>query len=215
MKKFMRSLFHKFVAFAIVFALATGSAQAALFSLNFDGLTSGGSTLTDGTAISNGTAFPVHGIFSYTPSGVVVGPGLVYQVSAINFTVGGAYYSVTAGSIGNYLVGLADPSSFSNYYGAALLKSDLSEALFPVYGTAAPALDKAHPSATAFSDYLGSVGSSLTFSTAGGNLTLAYDEAVGVNAAIAAVPEPEEWAMMLVGFGLVGWQAKRKHKLAA
>jgi hypothetical protein len=32
---------------------------------------------------------------------------------------------------------------------------------------------------------------------------------------LAPVPEPEEWAMMLVGFGLVGWQAKRKQKLAA
>jgi hypothetical protein len=211
----MRSLFHKFVAFAIVFALATGSAQADLFSLNFDGLTYDGSTLTDGTAISNGTAFSIHGIFSDTPPEVAVGHGLVYQASVVNFTVGGAYYLVTAGSIGNYQVGLADHSSFSNYYGAALVKSDLSEALSPGYGTATSALDKAHPSATAFSGYLGSVGSGLTFSTAGGSLTLVFNEAVGVNASVAAVPEPEEWAMMLVGFGLVGWQAKRKHKRVA
>ena len=27
---------------------------------------------------------------------------------------------------------------------------------------------------------------------------------------VAAVPEPEEWAMMLMGFGLVGWQVNRK-----
>ena len=29
---------------------------------------------------------------------------------------------------------------------------------------------------------------------------------------IAAVPEPEEWAMMLVGVGLVGYQVRRKQK---
>jgi len=29
---------------------------------------------------------------------------------------------------------------------------------------------------------------------------------------VAAVPEPETWAMMLVGMGLVGWQLRRKAK---
>ena len=29
------------------------------------------------------------------------------------------------------------------------------------------------------------------------------------------VPEPEEWAMMLLGFGMVGYQARRKQKIAA
>ncbi len=42
----MRTLFGKFIAFAIFFALAP--AQAAWFSLTFDGLTTGGSTSTVG-----------------------------------------------------------------------------------------------------------------------------------------------------------------------
>jgi hypothetical protein len=33
--------------------------------------------------------------------------------------------------------------------------------------------------------------------------------------AVLAVPEPEEYAMMLLGFGMVGWQVKRKQRKAA
>ena len=32
---------------------------------------------------------------------------------------------------------------------------------------------------------------------------------------VAAVPEPETWAMMLVGMGLVGWQLRRKVRASA
>lgn len=32
---------------------------------------------------------------------------------------------------------------------------------------------------------------------------------------VALVPEPETWAMMLIGVGLVGWQLRRKAKLSA
>ena len=35
----------------------------------------------------------------------------------------------------------------------------------------------------------------------------------GVN--VALIPEPETWAMMLVGMGLVGWQLRRKVKSSA
>jgi hypothetical protein len=31
---------------------------------------------------------------------------------------------------------------------------------------------------------------------------------------IVPIPEPEEWMMMLFGFGMVGWQVKRKQKAA-
>jgi hypothetical protein len=36
--------------------------------------------------------------------------------------------------------------------------------------------------------------------------------AYGVSLEVAAVPEPEEWAMLLVGSGLVGFQVRRKQK---
>ena len=35
------------------------------------------------------------------------------------------------------------------------------------------------------------------------------------SAYVYSVPEPEEWAMMLLGFGMVGWQVKRKKMKAA
>jgi hypothetical protein len=217
----MRTLFSKFVAFAIVFGLATGSAQAALWSLNYDGLTATGSTSTDGTAISNGTAFSVHAIFSDT-TGRNGGTGQAYyQPSAINLTVGGTSYSVTAGIPGKYItgsldkfiVGLADPSNFIGAYRPSL--DIFSEYFYPSYKTATPALDAAHPSATIFSGFSHDYFHSLTFSTAEGSLKLVYDNALGVNASITAVPEPEEWAMMLVGSGLISWQLRRRAKAAA
>ena len=50
-------------------------------------------------------------------------------------------------------------------------------------------------------------GEQVTFLT---QTTTFFGHFVGVNLAIAAVPEPEEWAMMLVGFGIVGFQIRRK-----
>jgi len=35
------------------------------------------------------------------------------------------------------------------------------------------------------------------------------------NLSVTAVPEPEEYGMMLLGFGMVGYQIKRKQKMAA
>jgi hypothetical protein len=216
----MRTFFGKFVAFAMFFAFATGSAQAALWSLNYDGLTAAGSTSTDGTAISKGTAFSVHAIFSDT-TGVKGEDGFyIYSPSAVNLTVGGTSYSVTAGSIGDYVVGLTDPTSSYRTYSPILYSSASDSGGFePFYGKTTPALDVAHPSPTAFSQYHFSEFynySSMSFSTVGGNLTLGYEAWVGVNTSItAAVPEPEEWAMMLVGSGLISWQLRRRAKAAA
>jgi hypothetical protein len=148
-------------------------------------------------------------------------PGIVgYQPSAINLTVGGTSFSVTAGSnpgsVGDYIVVLADPSTGYGGYVPELAANVGTGVFVPVYGTTTPALDISNPSATVFSIYKGSYASSLTFSTVGGNLTLAYDNVVGVNTSItAAVPEPEEWAMMLVGSGLISWQLRRRAKAAA
>ena len=228
----MRTLFGKFVAFAIVFAFANGSAQAALFSLNFVGQTTNGSYSTVGSTISNGTAFSVHAIFSDT-TGVQIAPGsVVYQPSAISLTVGGTTpfngtsYSVTTDSIGGYQVRLDSPTFPYNFtYGAALFNpSFLSSfnpftggSFYPLYVSATPGLDASHPSATVFSQYFSDKGSSLTFTTAGGNLTLAYNGGVGLTTTISAapVPEPEEWAMMLVGSGLISWQLRRRAKASA
>jgi hypothetical protein len=215
----MRTIFLRLVALAMFFALATGSAQAALFSLNQDGLTADGSSSTNGTAISNGTAFSVHAIFSGTPIGAMPG-GAAYQASAVNFTVGGQSYAVTADSISNYTVILYDPSfplfpAGESLNAAGIANTVTNDGFGPFYGTATPALVANSPAPTVFSNYSGNFANSLTLTTAGGNLTLAYDNSVGINSTIAAVPEPEEWAMMLVGSGLISWQIRRRAKTAA
>jgi PEP-CTERM motif len=45
----------------------------------------------------------------------------------------------------------------------------------------------------------------------GGDYTLTYNYA----AAVAAVPEPGSWAMMLLGFGLIGFAARRRQAVKA
>ena len=46
----------------------------------------------------------------------------------------------------------------------------------------------------------------------GSDLAQSNAKVIGLdNVAVAAVPEPHEWAMMLAGLGLVGWAARRKN----
>jgi len=45
-----------------------------------------------------------------------------------------------------------------------------------------------------------------------GTLTLNFNSTELLPAGVAAVPEPETYAMMLVGIGLVGWQLQRKSR---
>ena len=65
------------------------------------------------------------------------------------------------------------------------------------------------------------VGASTTFTASPGKLWLGFnddkvtvggefDNSGSVTALVQAVPEPEEWVMMLLGAGLVGFQVKRK-----
>ncbi|MCZ2440541.1 MAG: FxDxF family PEP-CTERM protein, partial [Burkholderiales bacterium] len=37
-----------------------------------------------------------------------------------------------------------------------------------------------------------------------------YDNSGGVSLSVAAVPEPETWALMLAGLGLLGFAARRR-----
>jgi hypothetical protein len=47
------------------------------------------------------------------------------------------------------------------------------------------------------------------------NLTMFYKDAVFIPGTVSAVPEPETYAMMLGGLGLVGWMAWRHRKSGA
>ena len=50
----------------------------------------------------------------------------------------------------------------------------------------------------------------ITVGSSAGNGNIGSAQLIFSN--VAAVPEPEEWAMMLMGFGLVGYQIKRKQR---
>lgn len=66
-------------------------------------------------------------------------------------------------------------------------------------------------------DLQGSGHQTITFAYSSSTPEQLANEGWGVNWAYVTtpVPEPEEWGMMLLGFGLVGWQIKRKHRKAS
>jgi len=190
--------FRSLAASLALLALAASPAHAIQLSLNFSGVTLG-STGPDSTPIADGTAFDLHAVFE--DGAVMSQPGIgVYQVDAMNFTVGTMSYSVPQLNLGNYAVFLTDPSLpvFGPVYLAGLV-SPGNDAFAPVYLTAGPALSGAAAAPTVYSTYLGSLGNQIAFSTAKGNVTLAYDTELGVSGSITAVPEPSSSALFLGG----------------
>ncbi len=81
-------------------------------------------------------------------------------------------------------------------------KSDSGGANLGVLPVGLGVLEKSTP--VSISTFYKLVGSNYVATSLPGNL------AISVQSSVAAVPEPEEWAMMLVGAGLVGFQVKRK-----
>ncbi len=55
------------------------------------------------------------------------------------------------------------------------------------------------------------------YADVGGSLVhgFRFDTTPGVNVALAAIPEPASWAMMLAGFGIVGAASRRRRVVAA
>ena len=52
-----------------------------------------------------------------------------------------------------------------------------------------------------------------TFSYDFGSLPIVHDGFIKLDiTTVPSVPEPEEYMMMLLGFGMVGWQVRRKQR---
>ncbi len=176
-------------------ALASVPARADLLVLDYQGVTLG-STLA-GNAIADGTSLEIQTVFD-TSSGMPITQGAyVYAASQITVNVGGTLYSES--NPGSWSVLLVDPTN-PQYMGYNIPALGGNGLFAPFYTTATPTFDASNPVPTTFSGYLGAIGGGGTFSTASGDLLVAFD---GVNAAwnssIRAVPEPSTLA--LVGLG--------------
>lgn len=167
-------------------ALASVPARADLLVLDYQGVTLG-STLA-GNAIADGTSLEIQTVFD-TSSGMPITQGAyVYAASQITVNVGGTLYSES--NPGSWSVLLVDPTN-PQYMGYNIPALGGNGLFAPFYTTATPTFDASNPVPTTFSGYLGAIGGGGTFSTASGDLLVAFD---GVNAAwnssIRAVPEP-------------------------
>jgi hypothetical protein len=200
-------MFRRLLAFVLFATFAVNQARADL-ALNLDGVTDVGSSLA-GNPISPGTSFEVQAIFPNTPVGTITGEGL-YMPTSITAVVGGTSYSVS--TLSNFYVQLIDPAYGHGFQYISVLEN-ATQAFEPEYTTATPALDATAATPTVFSGYYGSDTSggstSLTMSTAAGDLTLVYNAAVGVSSSITnsvtttAVPEPSTLHIAVLG-GLAG-----------
>lgn len=195
----------RLLAFVLFATFAVNQARADLV-LNFDGVTAAGSSLA-GNPISPGTSFEVQATFPNTPVGTVTGEGL-YVPTSITAVVGGTSYSVS--TLSNFYVQLIDPAYGHGFQYISILEN-ATQAFEPEYTTATPALDATAATPTVFSGYYGSDTSggstSLTMSTAAGDLTLVYNAVAGVSSSITnsttAVPEPSSLHLAVLG-GLAG-----------
>jgi hypothetical protein len=110
-------------------------------------------------------------------------------------------YDFTIATAGTYLATLIDTGIFTSF-------DDLGLGIAKIGG--APAGVLTAPGSFSFSatagDYTAIVGANM----GSGTFPLGT-----YSVSVALIPEPETWAMMLVGMGLVGWQLRRKVKSSA
>jgi hypothetical protein len=126
------------------------------------------------------------------------GKGLVSNAFS---TIAGQEYSLTfdLGSIPSFGTAAVSVSVNGAFLGASINAPALSDTF---------AVDWAGRSLTFVAD---SALTSISF-IGGVNGLQSSQSVIGLdNVAVAAVPEPHEWAMMLAGLGLVGWAARRKN----
>lgn len=208
-------------------ALAVGAAALAPASLSAaESLTNGGFEAPEvagpccitspPTLIPGWTATPnvnvVNGTFSSSPAGTnlalegdqyldLVGQGGEGSISQTFATVEGQVYTLKFGYSHNLFSGLGSAS-------ARLLVGSLSDSITHTGGT---------NSNLNWVNYLGSftaLGNSTTLTfvnTAGGPNEGVFLDAVSV----AAVPEPSTWAMLILGFGLLGGAMRRRSQALA
>lgn len=131
--------------------------------------------------------------------------GTTYVLSLVQATY--TAVAVASPSAGNYVdyykystVYNADGSGY-NYYGTLSTRYATAADAFAAYSAQAP-LTLTFPTTTTL------------YFQIGDSLTSLYDNTGGTSISVASVPEPASWAMMLAGFGVIGFAARQRRKVS-
>lgn len=204
------------IAGALALGLWAGSAQAATFSVNFNG---GSGTLPLGSTVFQS--------FDAIPAGTMIGPNAYSSNTTTGLTARPAYGSTgNYGAVlngGSYTVAFGPTNLFSFVLGS--LDAFNSLTLNFADGTSqlltggniindmtfdAGNRTSAETNGTvSYQVTSGALLTGATFRSSGGNSFEFDNLATG---GVGAVPEPAAWAMMIVGFGLVGGALRRRTK---
>jgi hypothetical protein len=190
------------IAVAGALLCATVAHAAEVFSDDFNASVSGlnvtptGWTVTDGTVDVVGASFCQSGL-CVDLDGSTVDAGVLSREFSLE---GGVQYTVTFDLSGNKRGGLDD--------------------VVVMFGSASRIFDDlaaATPYATYSLDFTpGSDGTyTLSFANAGGDNVGALLDNVRINAAVAPIPEPETYALMLLGLGAMGAAVRRRRQTKA
>lgn len=144
---------------------------------------------------------------SYSEAGVTFGPGRISSEYADNYNSTGSYYDNDQGNLQQISLAFDAPvEAFAFNWGAA----DVIWTLDLFSGANLLASYQLTPTfASNAKEYFGFTGTgitSATFSHVGGDWVFIDNLTYGAG----AVPEPASWAMMIIGFGLVGAASRRR-----
>jgi hypothetical protein len=170
--------------------------------------TTGAITATPGSSCISGLCMNSSGDLAFVGGKLYLtsdhsGPDSLWQVST-TFMNSGNTYPV------NYGFGSIDIRTGSTTYSSVFgLASPDHAVLYGVDGTRILQINTSNATATVLSDYYSPVGLGAAFGAA------FYSEAGAVLAPINPVPEPETYAMLIAGLGLLGFAARRRKQKEA
>lgn len=200
----------------VAMALVTTVASASMIVINFDNLTGGrfsaGELVTNqyqglGVTFSDsysGGAYAENFLGTFIPGSST--PNVLWTNQGGGSTTG-QYLQINFASAQNSVQALFGTSlnariTMDAYNGATLVGSVTQTGSTILPDMLSGLIGLSHPDITSVRLY----------STYGNNTSFNFSID---NLQITAVPEPEEWAMMLLGLLMIGWAARRKQSIAA
>lgn len=203
--------------FASAAALMAAATYAPAMAQDFSGLGLPEADPTFAGPVSVATFTGTNQSFSsYSENGITISAGRISSSFADNYNSFGSYYDNNAGALSSISIGFASPvDAFAFNWGAAdviwNLQTFAGSTLIQSYALAftGPSNRK---------EYFGFTGNGITSATltasSPGDWVFIDNITIGATGDIGAVPEPSTWAMMLLGFAVMGAALRRSRRPA-